>query len=215
MAKKGASLHPQPAEGEKACAAADWEVAKQVTRMVGRVLKHFPTIAATQQGVRLARKKAERAPGRTRAPTPPPPELESRHHFRPQGRSFFCERCFATAFSAEAAARRERTQPCAGEHPGLSRLTEGAQQLEHSLLLAVWQGKPTLICQRCGAMASSDRHTGLRMPCPGQPANGRAQDGVWRTERGLHPHQRKHGPLDALLGVSGVIVFPLQPRRDY
>ena len=177
--------------------------------MVGKILLHFPTIASTQQGVRPEREKTTRRP-RTRTPTPTPPEPESRHSFRQQGRSFYCQWCLSTAFSAEAAAHKERTQPCAGEHPGLSRLTEGAQQLEHSLLLAVWQGKPTLICQRCGAMASSNRHTGLSMPCPGQPANGRAQDGVSRAERGLHPHQRKTGPLDALLRVSGETMFPLQ-----
>ena len=126
-----------------------------------------------------------------------------------KARVLFCQRCLTTAYSQQAAARREQFEACRGEHPGLKRLAEGAQQLEHKLLLCVWQGKPTLICRRCGAMASTDKHSGLREPCQGQPANGRAGDGVARAERGYHPHQRQRGKLEALYRVSGESLEPL------
>ena len=204
-------MHQQISEGERICARADWEEALKVTRAVGKMLQHFPTITATQAGERLKRTPGQRR--RTpRRPEPEPLAPELRHLFRKQGRSFYCRRCFSTAFSPATAAARAQTQACGGDHPGLRRLVESAQELEHSLLLAVWQGKPTLICQRCGAMASSDLPSGLKMPCLGNPANGRARDGVWRAEKGLHPHQRNQGPLEALLKVDGNDLYPLEPQ---
>ena len=174
------------------------------------MLLHFPTISATQGGQRLARTSGKRRTTTSR-PEPAPLEQHLRHSFKRQGKSFFCQRCYQTAFTAATASNREKTEACKGEHPGLKKLVQTAQDLEHSLLLVVWQGKPTLLCEKCGAMAATDLHSGLRMPCSGHPTNGRAQDGVSRAMRGRHPHQRNKGKLDALLKIAGCQMYPLQP----
>ena len=214
-ANKGARLHPQPAEGERTCADFEWKLAKELTKAVGKILQLFPTVNAGQGRQRLKKRETEEAKKKKKnteqADYSFSVEPDRRHTFqrRGPGSSFFCTRCFASAFSQQSAAARQQKQACTGEHPTLKRAVESGPQLGHSLLVAVQHARPTVLCRLCGAMASAHRHSGLFQPCLGRPASDRAREGLRRTQRGRHPDPRKPGELDLLCRATGTDLEPI------
>ena len=212
-AKLGAALHPKPSRAEVACADADWHLHKEITRAVGKILQVFPTFRAGQGRHRLKKTAEHEAEKKHRSEER---ELEANfradHSFSPacphsffksrQGDFYFCCHCFARATSQQSAAERQRSQECEGKHPTLQRATEAGPQLGHTLLVAVQDEQPTVICVRCGAMASSHRFTGLFQPCTGR-ASARGSEGIRRVQNRLHPDPRKPGRLDLVCRVVG------------
>ena len=80
-------------------------------------------------------------------------------------------------------------EPCPGECPIMRRALE-SQDLGHVLVLAVFEGRPSVCCVACGCYATT-KIEGLSRPClPARPGSKGVQ-AINRLFRGRHPDFKK------------------------
>ena len=212
VANIGAGQHPQPSKVEALTARARWKFVQDLAVGAAKIMSVWPSLGTFLGGRAVRANRVGTNPQEARKFLRQAVPKEHQHAFRQQGGTILCDKCLCTARTWRAARRRQAEEACTGVSLVLRQAME-SQVLGHRLVLAIFEGRPTVCCISCGCYATS-RLEGLARVCvPARPGS-KGRQSVNRLRRGEHVDIKKRGVRgEAWYRVLGIELQEFTPGR--